>query len=455
MVIKKRPLSLRMIFFEYLAAMGAALVLSFLVPFFIQTALVSTGFCSYANSSEIAAKNAQPTISGADKFGSSLVPPSSSYVFLSGDFTVIESNMDNTELKDAVNYAKGKYRPGSPDDCYLTIKRKDGICLLHYYVRSQYRDKKLNGFMPSPDKLMKVLIILNGIISIFVCSTFFAGRLKKQLQPVLNATQKIKERDLDFEVPRSGITEFNDILLSISDMKSELKHSLEQQWRMEQAKKEQMSALAHDIKTPLTVVRGNAELLRDSKMTDGQQEYNRYILKNADRMEQYLNMLIGLTKAESGYTVHLQKIQTQKFMKDLLEQANGLAAARKLQIDAVQHNLPAEFTADCNLLGRAIMNVVSNAMDYTPDRGTVKISAEAVENSISFCVTDSGKGFSPEGLKQATAQFYMGDKSRGLNAHFGIGLYIAETIAKLHRGTLSLSNSSESGGGQVTINIPV
>lgn len=455
MVIKKRTFSLRMVFFEYLAAMVGTLVLSFLVPFFIQVALVGTGFYSYANSSESAAKSAQSIISGAKRFDSSLVPASSSYVFLNNNFTVVKSNMDSSELKNAVNYAKEKYSPSTLDDCYLTIKRKDGICVLHYYVRSQYRDKKLNGIMPSPDKLMEVLIIMNGIISIFVCSTFFARRLKKQLQPVLDATQKIIARDLDFEVPRSGIAEFNNILLSISDMKSELRDSLEQQWRMEQTKKVQMSELAHDIKTPLTIIRGNTELLRDSDITGKQREYAGYILKNSDRMEQYLKMLIELTRAEAGYTINLEKTKTEEFIRELLEQAKGLAAAKQLKIAFVQSNLPEKFMVDAGLLERALMNIISNAADYSPEYGTICISVEGRKKFMRFCIEDSGKGFSHEDLKKAAKQFYMGDKSRGFHTHFGIGLYIAKTIAKLHKGSLKIDNSAVTGGGQVTVEIPI
>ena len=224
----------------------------------------------------------------------------------------------------------------------------------------------------------------------------------------MDATQKIKEQDLDFEIRPSEIQEFNHILLSISDMKSELKLSLEQQWRMEQTKREQTSALAHDIKTPLTIIRGNTELLRDSQLTDEQQKYTNYILRNADRMEQYLKMLIHLTQAEAGYSADLQKIDTKQFVKGLEDQANGLATAKQLEVNLSQRNLPQEFTADSDLLGRAIMNVVSNAVDYSPEHGKISISAEAVGKHMVFCIADNGKGFSQEDLKTCNITILYG-----------------------------------------------
>lgn len=455
MAIRKRSPSLKIVFLEYLFAMALMLVLALVIPYSLYSMGMSAGLYTYANSSEVQAKNMESKIATAKPFDRKLIPASCTYAYVSEDHTVLQSNMEKAEMKKAISYVEGKYSPATPDDCYLSIKREDGTCILHYYIGSRYTVDWMKRYLPSIDKLLIFVCIVNCLVGCFIVTTLFAKRLKKQLQPLMDATQKIKEQDLDFEVRPSEIQEFNHILLSISDMKSELKLSLEQQWRMEQTKKEQTSALAHDIKTPLTIIRGNAELLRDSKLTDEQQEYTNYILRNADRMEQYLKMLIHLTQAEAGYPADLQKIDTNQFVKELEDQANGLAIAKQLDVNLSQKDLPQEFTADSDLLGRAIMNVISNAADYSPEHGKISISAEAVGKHMVFCITDSGKGFSPADLKQATAQFYMGDKSRSLKTHFGIGLYFTETVVKLHKGSLNIDNSTVTGGGQVTIEIPI
>ena len=172
-------------------------------------------------------------------------------------------------------------------------------------------------------------------------------------------------------------------------------------------------------------------------------------------MEQYLTALIDLTKAESGYSIHPGNIQTERFVKELEEQTNGLAAPKQIRVTFSRNNLPDEFTADSDLLERAIVNVVSNAVEYTPEHGTVKISVENTKGLLYFQVSDSGKGFSPEDLKQASEEFYRGDKSRSSKNHFGLGLFIAKSVAKQHGGTLSIANSKETGGGLVTIAIPI
>lgn len=455
MAIKKHESSLRLIFLQYLLVTALVLLFAVAIPYALSSIGIWTGLYTYANTSEIQAKNAKSAIASAHPFDSRLIPASCTYALLSQNHAVLHSNMKKDEIRNATGYLEKTYMPATPDDCFLVIKRSDGVCILHYHIGSQYNIEWMRRAFPPPEKILLTIIVINCLLGCFAVIALFAKRLKKHLRPLLEATQKIREQDLDFEVKRSGIKEFDRILLSISDMKSELSLSLEKQWRMEQMKREQTSALVHDIRTPLTVIRGNAELLGDSALTEKQQEYALHILKNSRRMEQYLNTLIELTKAESGYSIHPLKTRMEQFVKELEEQTKGLAAPKQIQVEFNQNNLPEEFTADAGLLDRAVINVVSNAMEYTPECGTVDLTIEKIHGLLRFRVSDSGKGFSPEDLEQAAAQFYMGDKSRSSKDHFGMGLFIAKSIAEQHEGTLTIANSAISGGGQVTIEIPI
>ncbi len=455
MAVKRHEHSLKLVFLQYLLATALALVLAVVIPFTLFSLGAQAGLYNYANSSEIQAKNAQPKIAAAVPFDSKLVPPSCTYVLLSQSHTVLQSNMKKDEIQNAVGYLEGTYAPARPDDCFLVIKRGDGVCILHYQIGSHYNIEWMRRTLPLPDKFLTVLSTINCLLGCVIVIALFVRKLKRHLNPLLEATQKIREQDLDFEVQYSGIKEFNHILLSISEMKSELSQSLEKQWRMEQARREQTSALAHDIRTPLTIIRGNAELLGNSELAEKQQEYVLHILKNSKRMEQYLSTLISLAKMESGSFLHPVKIQTERFVKDLAEQTQGLAETKQIQIEFRYGNLPDDFVADIDLLSRAVVNVVSNAVEYAPEYGKIKMTVESGGGLLRFQVCDNGKGFSPEDLKQAAAQFYMGEKSRSSKNHFGMGLFIAKSVAEQHGGTLSVANSKETGGGMVTVEIPI
>ena len=455
MAVKRHEHPLELVFLQYLLATALALALAVAIPFTLSSLGVQAGIYNYANASEIQAKNAQPEIAAATPFNSKLVPASCTYVLLSKSHAVLQSNMKNDEIQNAVDYLDEAYTPPTPDDCFLVIRRSDGVCILHYHIGSQYNIEWMRRNLPAPEKFMTVLIVINCLAGCILVIALFVRKLKRHLSPLLEATQKIREQDLDFEVQYSGIKEFNHILSSISEMKSELSRSLEKQWRMEQTRREQTSALAHDIRTPLTIIRGNAELLGDSELAKKQQEYVLHILKNSERMEQYLTTLIDLTKAESGYSIRPGKIQTERFVKELEEQAKGLAAPKKIRVEFSRNDLPEDFTADADLLERAVVNIVSNAVEYTPEHGAIKIAVENARGLLRFQISDSGKGFSPEDLKQASEEFYRGDKSRSSKNHFGMGLFIAKFVAKQHGGTLSIANSKETGGGLVTIAIPI
>lgn len=156
MVMKKRILSLRIIFFEYLFGMALMFVLSFSIPFALFNLGINTGLYTYANFSEIQAKNMEHKIAEANPFNSALVPASCTYVYVSPDYAVLQSNMMQEEMKNAVAYAQGKYSPPTNDDCFFVIKRDDGFCILHYYIRSRYTVDWMNRYLPSMDVLLIV-----------------------------------------------------------------------------------------------------------------------------------------------------------------------------------------------------------------------------------------------------------------------------------------------------------
>lgn len=455
MGVGKKAVSLKIIFLQYLLLIAFALVSVTIVVYGLLFVGYKTGFYISANATELAVKQAENRIATIQPFDKNVIPPHATYTLLSKDGTVLQSNMDAAKRQKAVSYEKGAYTPSSATDCYVSIKRSDGFCVVHYTIRERYVIEWMNRYLPSIGTFSIVLFLVGCLIGCLAVTYCFAQRLKKQLWPMMDAARKIAEQDLDFNICPSGIKEFNHVLNAITDMKEALKLSLTKQWKLEQARREQTSALAHDIKTPLTIIHGNAELLCRSGLTERQAEYTDYILKNTDRMEAYLRTLIELIYTESGYSTRMQDIPTEDFMRELINQMNGLASTKGLAVSLHVAKLPQIIQIDPNLLNRAVMNIVSNAVEYSPKYGSLDIHIDCLENRLRFCIVDSGKGFSAEDLKKAKAQFYQGDKSRNSSEHYGIGLYVTERIAQLHHGILSLDNSVKTGGGKVTIEIPI
>lgn len=117
--------------------------------------------------------------------------------------------------------------------------------------------------------------------------------------------------------------------------------------------------------------------------------------------------------------------------------------------------------APAKIVNKAVMEAAprlkvigSNALDHSPPQGTIYVTVQKTDCFLHISITDEGGGFTPEALHHAQEQFFMGDKSRTSNMHFGMGLYITSSIIKQHGGQLVLSNSKKTGGAQAIIKIP-
>ena len=133
---------------------------------------------------------------------------------------------------------------------------------------------------PSPEILLYIFIAINCIAVCVILTAKFAKNMRTQLSPLFEATRQVAEQNLDFEVGHSKIKEFEDVLCSFANMKDNLKISLEKQWNAEQLQREQIAALAHDLKTPLTVIQGNIDLINETELDDEQRLYAGYITES-------------------------------------------------------------------------------------------------------------------------------------------------------------------------------
>ena len=133
----------------------------------------------------------------------------------------------------------------------------------------------------------------------------------------------------------------------------------------------------------------------------------------------------------------------------------GLCAVKNITLKWNEDYNTIYILADKEQLLRAILNIASNAVDYTPDNGNILFDVYEDIQYFNIAISDTGTGFSPESLKRAKEQFYMGDNSRTSGTHYGMGLYITNTIIKQHNGQLLLDNSVETHGAKVIIQIPL
>ena len=450
----KKPSSLKIAFWRFLFMLLVGLFSAAAIPFLLVTVSTTLGLTTYGDYSEIRANELAPILAATPDLSDVQIPMGIEYALLDKNYQLIETTLDENELEQAMRYATTGASDQNMQKRYLLVTRENEYVVLQYYIGAQYTNEWMNEHLPSPDILLIVLIAAGGIFVCLLLTTRFAKKLRLQLVPLFEATSEVAKQNLDFEVGHSNIKEFEDVLISFSHMKESLKASLEQQWKSEQMQKEQIAALAHDLKTPLTVIQGNADLISETELDEEQRLYAEYINSSSEQMQLYIRTLIDISRAATGYQLHMEDIDLPAYIKQLREQIDALCQTKKIGLQVEIEHLPAALSADMLLLERAIMNVVNNALDYSPQDSSISISVIGDNGSLKISVTDAGPGFSQEDLLHAEEQFYMADRSRSSNLHFGMGLFITKSIVQQHDGQLILSNSEKTGGAQVTISIP-
>ena len=422
----KKDISLKKAFWKFLFWLLTGLGVSVVIPFLVFLLLGSSGMVTYADNCEQQTKALVPVLTATPDITDIRLPLGTKYLLLDKSYQLIDTSMN--------------------DDEYI---------VLQYYVGSQFIDPWLNEHLPSPEILMIGVMVFNCLLVCVLLTTHFAKILNKELFPLFKATKEIENQNLDFEMEHSRIKEFENVLRSFDKMRNSLKISLEKQWEAEQIQREQIASLAHDLKTPLTVMQGNIDLLDETNLNEEQELYLSYAMTSSEQMKQYIKTLIDISRASAGYQLQLEDINFLDFWKHILSQTEIVCKDKGLVIQQTQHNLPQNIIGDRMLLERAFMNLVSNSLEYSPDNAILYIDVENKKNYLNICITDCGCGFSKEALEHAKERFYMADQSRSSKLHYGMGLYIVDSIIKQHKGKLLLDNSIETKGAKVTIQLPL
>ena len=236
---------------------------------------------------------------------------------------------------------------------------------------------------------------------------------------------------------------------------------------MQQQRRRQFSALAHDIKTPLTIVRGNAELLSETALDPTQQSCNRFILENAAQIQDYLARIIELAKTDDPAALsaecHFQtQLHTASFFDDLLGNTKSLGQKKELHVLFSTETLPAVLPLPEHPLRRILNNLLDNAVCYSPHKGTVTLDAAIrdyrdapeKESTLFLTVSDEGTGFCEDALLYGTEAFYRESADRNDKSHFGLGLSIADQLARGLGGSITLCNAP-AGGAVVIVRLPL
>ncbi len=446
---KRKLTSLRSVLLRYLFLCGGGCALILVLWWVIFMQLINSGFLLPAVASAQACADARETVASmtADTFDSLQISDLCRWAVVQND-TVLQTNMDDRHLKIALNaFHGGSGNPGYQYD----VKMADGsFCLLQYDYATPYADPALRDTLPDFQTcyilLLAVLILVwlgwqtHCTVRVFAAET---ARLHRAVDTI--AAQQPERIDAD----GAHLREFSATLHAMQTMGRELTDSLQSQWRMEQQRAEQIAALTHDLKTPLSIIQGNADLLAEDALSADQQTQVEAILRGTDRAQQYLAALrTACAPPATGET-----FPSHTLVSELAETARALCAPAGVQLILNEQWQGTLCAAQCDLL-RAAENLLDNAVRYTPRGGTVTLLVTKEKQDFILRVTDTGPGFTPEALAKAGEMLYT-DAARSDAAHQGLGLYFARKVAQSHGGVLVLSNLPAAHGACAELRLPI
>lgn len=361
--------------------------------------------------------------------------------------------------------------------------RVSGAVLLGYTLSPTYA--KGSGWMG----ILYAAVLLSPFLYILLFTALLARRLARRInQPLrmlMEASRKIANKDLDFEIGYRSDNELGQLCTAFSQMQSELQTSLSAQWRLEREQAEMSEALAHDLKTPLSIISGYAEALLDSEGNAAKrQRYLTVIRDNASKSARLVRqMQLSADLERSDGQLVLTTVPVVAWTEALLKQFELEAESKgiRLQFEAQAfetkvsgthmseehtseihmseaHTSESQthdgyYSVDTEKLERILGNILMNSMAYTPPGGRIEVKLQAENRILRFLVRDTGPGFAPGDWSKVFDRFYRSDKARGVGeGHSGLGLYIAKRLVLQHGGDIAARNA-DVGGAEIVFSI--
>ena len=293
-------------------------------------------------------------------------------------------------------------------------------------------------------KLMaKDMILTATIILVFTALSVGLWIYRSIAVPLVKlrkATQNIKEGNLDFVLEVEGKDEFSQLCQDFEEMRKRLKESTEEKILMDKENKELISNISHDLKTPITAVKGYVEGIMDG-VADTPEKMNRYvrtIYNKTNEMDHLINELTFYSKIDTNripYT--FSKLNVEDYFSDCAEELGLEMETRGIELVYANYvEKGVQVIADGEQIRRVIHNIVSNAIKYMEKpRGIIQLRVKDVGDFIQVEIEDNGKGIAAKDLPYIFDRFYRTDVSRNSSkGGSGIGLSIVKKIMEDHGG---------------------
>lgn len=347
---------------------------------------------------------------------------------------------------------KIEYIEGKPNTAYHYYNDNDVKIEIHYSLDI------LTLFTPVDRIKSNILGIASGVVyplSFIVCLSlisilFYKKILQQPLELLGAAADKIADNNLDFTIHYDRPDEFGRLCQSFEKMRSALHNNHLELWRQIEERRRLNAAFAHDLRTPLTVLKGQSDILikytpelSEEKIIETAKMMQRHIA----RLENYVNTMNTLQRLED-IEIHCKSVDMVHFVKQLRDTGACICTDKRFVFQKTQYPslsfgeedlCSVQIALDVPIILQVYENLLSNAVRYAEEQVTV--STQMIDNNFHITVSDDGAGFSAQDLCEATRPFYKA-AGRPDQEHFGIGLNICKVLCEKHGGFLKLENKN-------------
>ena len=233
-------------------------------------------------------------------------------------------------------------------------------------------------------------------------------------------------------------------------------HDITDLRRADQMRRDFVANVSHELRTPLTAIKGYAEALMDEPDdADARQRFLEVIHRHSTRMERLVKDLLRLARLDAGQElVELVRVDSRTLIGNVVADFEGTAGEKQQTIRVTIAPEAASMVVDSAKLHDVLRNLVENAVNYTPDGGSVDVHADVHDHRYRVIVQDTGPGIPPEDLSRVFERFYRVDKSRARPGGTGLGLAIVRNLVHVLGGEIAVANR-ETGGASFTILLPI
>lgn len=304
------------------------------------------------------------------------------------------------------------------------------------------------------------LDIVLCISALVVVSIFFTRTLSKHIMQPLNelerGVKRIKDNDLTVSVDYQGDREFEEICDTFNEMQQHILSEQEKNRKYEQARTEMIAGISHDLRTPLTAVRGTIKGLIDgiAKTDEQRTRFLETAYRRTGDMDSLLKQLFYVSKLETGnMPLHIQELDLCTFISNYVECKKEVVEEKGIELSTDMEELYNKVPVDPEQLHRIFDNLIENSEKYAEtDELKINIRVRTEGDHVSICVSDNGCGVPEDKLEAVFEEFCRCDESRNKKEGNGLGLYIVKYLIEAMGGTVRAENDN---GFAVYLELPV